>query len=202
MTFICTLLVVLLLPGPDMVLLLQTSSLQGRLAALACAAGLAAARVGHVVLAATGLAALLQTSRLLFEIVEMVGATYLIWLGISIWRSHQLPSLTQDTPARPAASIGRSLRRGLLTNITNPKALLFCSLLLPQFINAERGHVTGQFAFYGSLIVGLGFAFDASLCYAGENLGHWMERHPGAQNFQRHFFGFLLVAFGIVLAVT
>ncbi len=201
-TFICTLLVIFLLPGPDMVLLLQTASIHGHFAALACATGLAVARIGHVVLAATGLVALLQASPLLFETIEFIGATYLIWLGVKIWRTRDLFGSMQGVSSAPASSVIRSLRQGFLTSITNPKALLFCSILLPQFIQAERGNVTGQFAFYGGLMVGLGLAFDWSLCYAGVAMGRWIESRPAAQNFQRRFFGFLLVSFGIVLAIT
>jgi threonine/homoserine/homoserine lactone efflux protein len=121
-----------LVPGPNMKLILQTGAIRGRAKALAVACGFALARAAHVFLAAIGLAALLKTAPWTFEIVRIGGVAYLIWLGIGILRSrYTLP----EEAAIPGTDAGwswfGSLRRGLLTNILNPKALQFCSVLLP-----------------------------------------------------------------------
>lgn len=88
--FVGALAVVYLVSGADMVLILQTGTLQSRAQALAVAIGLGLARAAHVFLAAIGLAALLRTAPWAFEVVRVAGATYLIWLGVGILRMRSL----------------------------------------------------------------------------------------------------------------
>ncbi|OLP56366.1 lysine transporter LysE [Rhizobium rhizosphaerae] len=201
--FIGALAVAYLVPGPDMVLILQTGALQGRVRALAVAIGLALARAVHVFLAVVGLAALLSASPWAFEIVRVAGAAYLIWLGVGILRSR---SLLPEGVVLPASDNGRSwsaaMRRGLLTNLLNPKALLFCSVLLPQFIRPENGSVPGQFLLLGMILVAVGLVFDLVYAGAGAMLGRWIALHPLVQLLQRWVFAALLIGFGVSLALS
>ncbi|HWX47692.1 MAG TPA: LysE family translocator [Roseomonas sp.] len=199
--FIGALAVAYLLPGPDMILLLQTGTADGRRHALAVAAGLAMARGTHVVLAALGLGALLRTAPLAFDLVRFIGAPYLVWLGIAILRA---PSLLPEGGRRPEgkapSSFGVAIRRGLLTNLLNPKPLLFCSVLLPQFIRPAQGSVPEQFMLLGVILVGVGLAFDAAFALAGTALGRWLRCHPRLQRLQKWGFAALLIGFGLRLA--
>lgn len=199
--FIGALIAVYLLPGPDMVLVLQTSSTQGRGHALATAIGLGVARAAHVTLAAVGLATLLKTIPWAFEAVRMTGVAYLVWLGIKIARASSLaPEVSTATQAISAHAYRGAAWRGLLTNITNPKALLFCSVLLPQFIHAEAGNVAGQFLLLGAVLVAMGLLFDALYAIAGVAMGYWIARNPVVQTVQRWTFAALLIGFGARLA--
>lgn len=199
--FVGALAVAYMVPGPDMILIMQTGAIQGRLQALATVSGLAAARAAHVVLAALGLAALLQTAPLVFDAVRLIGAAYLVWLGVAILRARSLVPEAEDTPA-----IGwrhtylGAARRGLLTNITNPKALLFCSVLLPQFVRPENGAVPEQFALLGAILVAIGICFDLIYAGVGTVLGTWIARYPVAQVAQKWLFGAVLIGFGFRLA--
>ncbi len=201
--FIGALVIVYLVPGPDMVLILQTGATKGRGSAIATAVGLAVARAAHVTLAALGLAALLTTSPITFEVVRFAGAAYLIWLGIEILRARSLlPEATAtQKPSRPH-SYGSCFYRGLLTNILNPKALLFCSVLLPQFVRPGQETVAGQFLLLGVILVGVGFAFDLMYASAGFVLGRWIARHPLVQTLQRWVFAAMLIGFGLRLALS
>ena len=91
--FLVALSVAYLLPGPDMILLLQTGARQGRGAALATAIGLGIVRGCHVALAALGLAALFKAAPWTFEVVRLAGAAYLLWIGIQCLRSTLVPIL-------------------------------------------------------------------------------------------------------------
>jgi len=93
-------------------------------------------------------------------------------------------------------------RPELLTNITNPKALLFCSVLLPQFVDASSGNVASQFLLLGVILVMTGFLFDALYAVTGAALGYWMKRYPVLQTAQRWTFATLLIGFGVRLAVA
>ncbi|QTS88057.1 LysE family translocator [Ectopseudomonas khazarica] len=152
--FIGALVVVYVVPGPDMVLVLQTSSMQGRRHAVATALGLAL-----------------------------------------------ITEACSPLPASSTRAYGASACRGLLTNISNPKALLFCSVLLPQFVDASAD-VAGQFFVLGSVLVLTGLLFDLLYAMLGAALGHWMRRCPLLQVVQRWTFTTLLMGFGLRLAMA
>ena len=196
--FFMALAVVYLLPGPDMILLFQTGARQGKGAALATAVGLAVARGCHVVLAALGLAALFKAAPWTFDVVRLAGAAYLLWIGIQCLRTTMLPNLNSHQPIEKARW-GEAIRRGLLTNLLNPKALLFCSVLLPQFINPQAGPVLAQFALLGGVLVGVGLLFDSAYALIGAALGRWLQRSPSAQRLQQWLFGSLLIGFALRL---
>lgn len=197
--FFLALAVVYLLPGPDMILLLQTGARQGRGAALATATGLAIARSCHVALAALGLAALFKAAPWTFEVVRLAGAAYLLWIGIQCLRSTLVPNLNTGDVAGMPGQWREAIRRGVLTNLLNPKALLFCSVLLPQFIVTEGAPVLTQFAVLGALLVGIGLLFDSAYALTGAALGRWLQHSPMAQRVQQWLFGSLLIGFAVRL---
>lgn len=197
--FFLALAVVFLLPGPDMILLLQTGARQGRGAALATAIGLGIARGCHVALAALGLAALFKAAPWTFEVVRLAGAAYLLWIGIQCLRSTLVPILNGGNVAQTQGQWREAVRRGLLTNLLNPKALLFCSVLLPQFIVADGAPVLTQFAMLGMLLVGVGLLFDSAYALTGAALGRWLQHNPTAQRVQQWLFGSLLIGFALRL---
>lgn len=197
--FLMALSVAFLLPGPDMILLLQTGARQGKALALTTAIGLGLARACHVVLAGMGLATLFKVAPWTFEVVRLGGAAYLLWLGVQCLRANGLPSLDASHGAPPAHAWRMAFQRGLLTNLLNPKALLFCSVLLPQFVNPQAGPVAAQFAWLGVMLVTVGFAFDCCYALAGARIGRWLASNRSAQRLQQWLFGSLLIGFAVRL---
>jgi threonine/homoserine/homoserine lactone efflux protein len=197
--FLMALTVAYLLPGPDMILLLQTGARQGRGAALTTAVGLGVARGCHVALAALGLSALFKTAPWTFDVVRLAGAAYLLWIGFQCLRTTLLPNFEGATVEVGKRHYYEAIRRGLLTNLLNPKALLFCSVLLPQFIDPQAGSVLGQFAILGVVLVGVGLLFDCAYALVGVALGRWLQRSPSAQRVQQWLFGSLLIGFAVRL---
>ncbi|HEC54561.1 MAG TPA: LysE family translocator [Gammaproteobacteria bacterium] len=197
--FLVALAVVYLLPGPDMILLLQTGARQGKAMALATAGGLGLARACHVALAGMGLATLFKVAPWTFDVVRLGGAAYLLWIGVQCLRSNLLPNLNAGHSTAPAHAWREAFQRGLLTNLLNPKALLFCSVLLPQFIDPHGASVTAQFALLGAILVAVGLGFDSCYGLAGARIGRWLERSPSAQRLQQWLFGSLLIGFAIRL---
>lgn len=189
-----------LVPGADMILLLRTGGTDGRKHALATAAGLALARTIHVTAAGCGLATLLRTSPWLFDIIRYIGAIYLIWLSIQILLSARdcpLPSvhLTRDK----TTGYFKAIQRGLVTNVTNPKSLLFCPVLLPQFIVPSYS-AGWQFFMLGTILVLIGAAFDVFYSCAGTSMGEWLKLHPKIYRIQQSSFAALLMGFAVHLA--
>jgi len=197
--FLAALSVAYLLPGPDMILLLQTGARQGKALALTTAIGLGLARACHVALAGMGLATLFKVAPWTFDMVRLGGAAYLLWLGVQCLRANMLPSLETSQDAPSAHAWRAALQRGLLTNLLNPKALLFCSVLLPQFINPQAGSVTVQFVWLGVILVGVGFVFDSCYALAGARIGRWLAHNRAAQRMQQWLFGSLLIGFAVRL---
>jgi threonine/homoserine/homoserine lactone efflux protein len=199
--YLLALAMIFLMPGPDMILLLQTGARQGRGLALATALGLAAARICHIALGALGLAALFKVAPWTFDVVRIAGAAYLLWMGIHMLKPGSFTATKVTGEAPRAASWTVAIRRGLLTNLLNPKALLFCSVLLPQFIHPDAGSVAEQFVMLGVVLVVTGLLFDSVYALAGSWVGRWLERSPSAQKVQQWLFGGLLIGFAARLAL-
>jgi threonine/homoserine/homoserine lactone efflux protein len=123
--------VVIVTPGPDTALTIRNALLGGRRAAGATALGVAVGQATWTLAASAGVAALLAASRPAFLALRVVGAAYLVWLGLE-----SLRAAIRGTDARArggSASPRRALRQGLLSNLGNPKMAVFFTSLLPQF---------------------------------------------------------------------
>ncbi|MDD2050710.1 LysE family translocator [Pseudomonas putida] len=199
--FCVALLVVYLVPGPDMFLLLNTGASEGRRQALMTALGLAIARAAHVTLAALGLAALLRTHPWAFDLLSIAGGLYLAWLGWQLLCAPVTPLPASTAITRRRGRWSAALKKGLLTNLLNPKALLFCSVLLPQFISQQAGPVGHQFAMLGTVLVVTGLAFDSFYALSGDRIGRWVAASPWKQKLQNRLFGTLLIGFGARLVL-
>lgn len=198
--YLLALAMIYLLPGPDMILLLQTGALQGRMAALATALGLAIARSCHVALAAMGLATLFKVAPWTFDVVRIAGACYLLWMGLHLFKQNTFALSPDGVRTQQKAAWKSAIQRGVLTNLLNPKALLFCSVLLPQFITPGAAPVMTQFVMLGVILVAVGLVFDSSYALAGTWVGRWVQRSPTAQRVQQWLFGGLLIGFAVRLA--
>lgn len=200
--YLLALSMIFLMPGPDMILLLQTGAKQGRKAAMATALGLALARACHVTLTALGLATMFKVLPWTFDIVKYAGAAYLLWLGLQMFKSNGTSSSAALENPVASSSLKAAFRRGLLTNLLNPKALLFSSILLPQFVEPGRSSVWEQFAVLGIVLVITGLVFDSIFATASAWVGRWMNRSTLAQRIQQWLFGTLLIGFSVRLALV
>ncbi len=200
--FLGALLIVYVVPGPDMILLLETGVLRGRGQALAVAAGLAIARAAHVTLAALGLAALFKTHPWAFDAARTVGGCYLVWLGLRLLRAGPVSYDASGQAPASRAGLGPALLSGVLPNVLTPKALLFCAVLLQQFVSPAQGPIGQQFAVLGVILVSLGLALDVLCALAGGAVGRWMSASPRAQKIQSRAFGLALIGFGLRLTVA
>lgn len=203
--YVAALLVVYALPGPDMALVMQTSIGRGVRSGFAAAGGLGLARATHVTLSACGVAALLRNAPWLYDVVRYGGAVYLAWVGIQIFRSPVFALPERDATSGGARAEARPLRaafvKGLLTNLLNPKALLFCSVLLPQFVRPEAGPVAWQMVELGVVLLITGACFDAIYAIGAARIAGWMRAHPLAQTLQRWTFSAALIGFALRLSL-
>src|SRR5688572_9519762 len=133
--FVIASLVLLVTPGPDIAFIVATGVSEGRRAAIWASVGIALSMFVHSVCAAAGISAFVAASPLAFDVIRYVGAGYLLYLGYEAIRGRTFPLSSPPTSRSSFAS----LRRGFLTNLLNPKALLFFGLFLPQFASVEYG---------------------------------------------------------------
>ena len=141
-----------LAPGPDIIYVLTRGISQGRKAGIAAALGFASGCIFHTVLAAVGVAALIRSSELAFDLVRYAGAAYLVWIGIQALRHRSDFSIEAASEARALAAI---YRQSVIGNMLNPKVTLFFLAFLPQFVNAEQGGVGLQMAILGAVFMTL-----------------------------------------------
>jgi threonine/homoserine/homoserine lactone efflux protein len=145
-------------PGPDTLYIVGRSSTQGTRAGVVAALGIGTGALVHVCAAALGLSAVLAASAAAFTVVKLIGAAYLVYVGISLLRSK---SSTQSSPSSPdnrQTSMRGIFFQGFLTNVLNPKVALFFLAFLPQFVSS--GAASKPLAF---LILGVIFDLNGTL---------------------------------------
>ncbi|MFM0265654.1 LysE family translocator [Paraburkholderia sediminicola] len=199
--YIAALLVVYAVPGPDMALVLQTSIGRGVRSGFAAAGGLGVARAVHVTLSACGVAALLRSAPWLYDVVRYGGAVYLAWVGIQIFRSPVFALPDGGALGAESSPLRTAFVKGLLTNLLNPKALLFCSVLLPQFVRPAAGPVALQMVELSLVLLAIGACFDAVYAIGAARIAGWMRAHPLAQTLQRWTFSAALIGFALRLSL-
>ena len=190
-------LVLIVTPGQDMVLVMSRSIAQGAAAGVVTAAGVSVGLVGHTVLATLGLGAILRTSEWLFLALKLVGAAYLIYLGVGLLR-------TKATKLDVQVSAKRSLMRlfvdGALSNISNPKIAVFYFAFLPQFVRPTAEHPTLSVFVLGLLFAALTFLVKGPVGYFAGLLSGWLRSRPSFLMWLYRSSGAVLVALGVKLA--
>jgi threonine/homoserine/homoserine lactone efflux protein len=159
-TYLLTVSILMLTPGPDMLFCMASGLKGGPRSGFMAALGAASGEVIHISASAIGLAALFRAAPQLFDAVRIVGAGYLVLLGIRAVR-HRNEGVGGRNDARTTAD--RAYWRGLLTNLLNPKMALFTIAFLPQFIDPQAGSVVVQYLVLGVCFVALEIAVDGTV---------------------------------------
>jgi threonine/homoserine/homoserine lactone efflux protein len=194
--FILTAGLVTISPGLDSALVLRTAASEGPRPAALAGLGIALGCLAWAAVVAAGLGALLEASRVAYEVLRWVGAAYLIGMGYRLLRHPRRSALTE----LPAARSGHAaFARGALTNLLNPKVGVFYVSFLPQFVPA--GAPVGPYVMMLGLIHALqGLVWFACLIMATQPLTRWLQR-PSVVGWLDRATGGVFVAFGIGLAL-
>ena len=160
-------------PGPNGLLALTHGALHGRRRALYTIFGGSCGFITVVALSMFGIGALLQTSLLWLTVLKWVGGAYLVWLGIQVWRSPPMQvQATDGLEGRPGWSL---FKDGLLSAVTNPKALLFFAAFLPQFIDPNLNLVV-QFAVMAGTFGAIEFVYELLVANAAHRISPLLRR--------------------------
>ena len=196
-TYIAVVIGLFLIPGPA-VLLVVTRTLQGgRKVGILSGLGIASGDLIHTLCAALGLSALLMTSALAFNVVKVVGACYLIYLGVRAFLAKpstaEKPVLTQVTPAK-------AFVQAVAAEVLNPKTAIFFLAFLPQFIHPESGSPLVQFAALGLIFSALSVAYTSLIVISIRPLSQRLKGLSKLRQWEGKIVGTLFMSLGLKVA--
>ena len=197
LAYVLATIVLILTPGPGQALVMAYTIKGGSKNGVLAALGLEFGTVFHTIAAALGLSAILATSASAFTIVKLVGAVYLMILGIRHLIEKKGPAQTR---APKGQSAGRVLAQATATGILNPKVALFFLAFLPQFVRPERGATVLQFLILGGIFSFFGFVGDSLVAITTGYLGNFVGGNPRFQQWRERITGMMLIAIGARLA--
>jgi threonine/homoserine/homoserine lactone efflux protein len=184
-------------PGPAVTYIVMHSVDKGRRAGLASAAGVASGGLVHVAAATVGLSALVASSATAFTAVKLVGAAYLIVVGV---RRILGADDSEQVQAQPAP-LRRLFRQGVVVNIFNPKTALFFLAFLPQFVETNAS-VAPQIALLGLIFAAIAFASDCAYALLADLLAGRLRRGGRGARVRRYASGGIFVALGVTAAAA
>lgn len=189
-------------PGPDTLYIVSRSSTQGLRAGGAAALGIGAGTLVHITAAALGLSAILAASASAFTAVKILGAAYLIYVGISMLRS---PGSTFEAAAAvqlvPAA-LRTVFLQGFLTNLLNPKVALFFLAFLPQFVESAAPNKPLALLFLGVIFNLNGTLWNLFVAWSATRIAAGLRRRSAAVKWFNRCVGGIFVYLGIRLALV
>jgi threonine/homoserine/homoserine lactone efflux protein len=194
--------VLIVIPGPNLIYITTRSITEGRRAGLTSALGVEFGTLLHVAAAAVGLSALIASSAALFSVIKYAGAVYLIYLGVRTLRHSRHAEAGKVGPVSGPGSRSRAFRQGVIVQLLNPKVALFFLAFLPQFIDPTRGPVAIQILVLGGMMAVLGLCIDSLYALGGSAVSSWLDRRPRAARRQRYFTGAVYIGLGLAAALS
>lgn len=188
-------------PGPDTAYIVGRGLQFGWRGGAAAALGVGTGCLVHVAAAAAGLSALLMASTLAFGVLKLVGAAYLIWLGMRMLLAGPA-DFTASTGAAPVLSLPAVFRQGVLTNVLNPKVALFFLAFLPQFVAADAPNKALAFLVLGLIFVVNGTLYCLALAAFAARAADRLRRSGTVLQWINRGLGALFVALGIRVALA
>jgi len=197
MLFLAASVVVIATPGQDMILVMSKSLAQGARAGVATAAGVSVGLVGHTLLATLGLGALLRASDWVFTALKLVGAAYLVYLGLQLLLT-RAASLGGASAA--PQSHARLFATGAVSNISNPKIAVFYFAFLPQFVAPDAMHPTVTILALGLAFAALTFLIKGPVAVFAGGLSSWFSSRPKALVWLYRCSGLVMLGLAVRLA--
>lgn len=196
--FIAASVLLILTPGQDLYLVMSRSLGQGARAGVVTAAGISAGLLGHTILVGLGLGAVIRASDTLFLALKLAGAVYLVWLGIGLLRAG-----AAGFESAPSHSLraGRLFVHGAVTNLLNPKIVVFYIAFLPQFVPVDAASPTISLFVLGATFALLTFVIKAPIGCAAGALSAAFRQRPAIGAWLNRFSGVVLVGLGLRLVV-
>lgn len=201
LTFAAAAFAIIVVPGPSVLFIISRSVALGRQAGLATVIGNAAGLAVQVTAVAAGLGAVVEKFVVVFTVMKLAGAGYLVWLGIKAIRNRHALGASIGTPIEPR-SIRRILREGFIVGVSNPKSVLLFVAILPQFVERDSGVVPLQMMVLGSIAICVALLSDGTWAVAAGTARDWIARRPERLQALGGAGGIVMIGLGIRLALT
>lgn len=193
--------VLIVVPGPSVLFVVSRALALGRRAALATVVGNAAGLAVQVVMVALGVGAVVAESAVVFTAIKLVGAAYLVVLGVRVIRDRRKLSTIIDVATTPRAA-RRILREGFVVGATNPKGVIIFTAILPQFVTRDAGHVSLQLGLLGAICLAIALISDSAWALASGTARAWLGRSPCRLELVGGTSGLVMIGLGLGLAVS
>ncbi|MFC6063338.1 LysE family translocator [Streptomyces ochraceiscleroticus] len=191
----------IVVPGPSVLFVIGRALAQGRRAALTTVVGNALGAYVLVVAVALGVGSLVERSALVFMALKLVGAAYLVYLGVKAVRQRGAlqAAFAGDAPARGGL---RTVWEGFAVGVANPKTIVFFAAVLPQFVDREQGHVTAQMLLLGLVFNVIAVVSDSVWGMAAATARSWFARSPRRLAVVGGAGGLAMIGLGVTVAAT
>ena len=196
-------LILIAIPGPSVVFVIGRALAYGRGIALASVVGNSLGLLTIVFLVALGLGVVVEESIVVFQVLKVAGAAYLVYLGVEAVR-HRKEFLAPDQAAAAGRAMTwrRAIRQGYVVGVSNPKAYMILAAVLPQFVDRATGHVQLQLLLLGLLAFVIGLVSDSTWALVASQLRQWFVRSPRRGEAVGAVGGASMIGLGVGLALT
>lgn len=196
LAFVVACAILILIPGPNVALIVANSVAHGVRYGLVTVAGTASAMVLQLALVVLGASTALAVLAGVFDWLRWVGVAYLVWLGVRAWRAPPVDLAHTEAERRSAAAI---FARGFLVSLTNPKTLLFYGAFLPQFVATGGGETTRQLLMLAATFLAIAVLLDGAWAVLAGRLRRLLATHARLRS---RLTGGLLIGAGVGLALA
>ncbi|MGW6457676.1 LysE family translocator [Streptomyces sp. NPDC055078] len=191
----------IIIPGPSVLFVIGRALAQGRRAALTTVVGNTLGAYVLVVAVALGVGAVVERSVVVFTTLKLVGAAYLVYLGVKAVRERGSMRSAFSGEGPPRGS-GRTLWEGFVVGVANPKTMVFFAAVLPQFVDRGAGNVTAQILLLGLVFNVIAVACDSVWGLAAATARGWFARSPKRLAVVGGVGGVTMIGLGVGVAVT
>jgi RhtB (resistance to homoserine/threonine) family protein len=188
-------------PGPDHVYIVSRTVAQGRFSGFLSSWGVCTGAMVYVVATALGISAVIASSATAFMVVKLMGAAYLVWLGIQALQSHGV-SFQVDTSLTNKTTLWRIYRQGVLVDILNPKVAVFFIAFLPQFVDQSKGTAWWQMIVLGAIVIVIAIIYETVLILGAGMISRRLRNNKKIGKWLDRTLGCVLIALGLSLAIT
>lgn len=200
--YIIAAMVIILAPGPSVLFVIARAIAWGRKTAVFTVAGNVTGAFVLSTFVAFGLGPILQNSDIAYIAVQFGGGLYLVYLGIDAIKHREVQAADMTNQGDVAPSVRRSIRDGFWVGALNPKGLVFYAAVLPQFIDRERGRITGQLILLGAIFSILAFISDGSWGLLAGTARQWLATDPKRLERLRATGGTIMIILGISVLIA
>jgi threonine/homoserine/homoserine lactone efflux protein len=192
---------IILVPGPSVLFLVSRAIALGRATGVATVAGNTIGAFCQVVAVAIGIGPLVERSVLLFTVLKLAGAAYLVFLGVQAIRHRR--SLAEALGAKvERKTVARLMLDGFVVGVTNPKVIVFFAAILPQFVDRSAGSVPLQIIILGGIFAGIALLSDSGWALVAGSARAWLARSPRRLAALGGTGGLVMIGLGAALALT